>query len=72
MTESNRGDSSQSFNAATPPEYPGWDDIRVRPSVRIARLEKAVETIAWWLVEAQTGFSSHDAREIVRILKGER
>lgn len=35
---------------------------------RLNRLEKAVETLAFWLVEAQTGFGERDAQGIVDIL----
>ena len=38
------------------------------PVERIARLEKAVSTMAWWLVQAQTGFGVQDARGIEDIL----
>ena len=37
----------------------------------VARLEKAVGTMAWWLVQAQTGFGEHDARGIEAILRGD-
>lgn len=29
-------------------------------ATRIERLERAVETMAWWLVQAQTGFGERD------------
>jgi hypothetical protein len=38
----------------------------------VARLKKAVETMAWWLVQAQTGFGVQDARGIEDILKAAR
>lgn len=38
---------------------------------RIERLEKAVETMAWWLVSAQTGFGQRDAERICEILRGD-
>ena len=38
---------------------------------RIERLERAVGTMAWWLVQAQTGFGERDARGIERILAGD-
>jgi len=38
----------------------------------VARLEKAVGTMAWWLVQAQTGFGGWDAQGIERILRGEK
>lgn len=34
----------------------------------VARLRKAVSTMAWWLVQAQTGFGEQDARGIEDIL----
>lgn len=34
----------------------------------VARLQKAVDTMAWWLVQAQTGFGEQDARGISDIL----
>jgi hypothetical protein len=40
--------------------------------VRSARLEWAVEVMAHWLVQAQTGFSGLDADGIVAILRGEQ
>lgn len=40
--------------------------------VRLARLELAVETLATWLVEAQTGFGERDAVGIHGILQGRR
>jgi hypothetical protein len=36
----------------------------------MARMEKAIRTLAWWLVEAQTGFAERDARGIDDILDG--
>jgi hypothetical protein len=45
------------------------DRIR-RIEERLDRIEKAIETMAWWLVAAQTGFGEQDARGIVRILEG--
>lgn len=38
---------------------------------RISYLERAVRTLVWWLVSAQTGFGAHDARGIEQILGGE-
>ena len=38
--------------------------------LRIARLELAVETMASWLVQAQTGFGERDAKGIHKILDG--
>ena len=38
---------------------------------RLERIEKAVTTMAWWLVQAQTGFGQLDARGIDKILAGE-
>jgi hypothetical protein len=37
---------------------------------RLERIEKALRTLAWWLVQAQTGFGQHDARGIEDILDG--
>ena len=37
---------------------------------RLERLEKAVSVMAWWLVQAQTGFGRQDAIGIDDILKG--
>jgi len=37
--------------------------------VRVERLEKAVTTMAWWLVQAQTGFGDLDARGIEDIIR---
>jgi len=39
---------------------------------RVQRLELAVETMASWLVAAQTGFGHRDAEGIWGILRGER
>lgn len=35
---------------------------------RLARIENAVTTLAWWLVSAQTGFGTNDARGIEKLL----
>ena len=40
--------------------------------VRLERIEYAVRTMAWWLVQAQTGFGQQDARGIEDILNGKR
>ena len=37
---------------------------------KVERIEKAVSTMAWWLVQAQTGFAERDARGIEDILAG--
>jgi hypothetical protein len=37
-------------------------------SDRIERLEQTVKTLAWWLVQAQTGFGEQDARGIEALL----
>ena len=42
--------------------------LLVERDERIRRLEEAVGTMAWWLVQAQTGFGEQDARGIERIL----
>ena len=39
---------------------------------RLDRLERAVTAMAWWLVQAQTGFAQRDAEAITAILRGER
>lgn len=36
---------------------------------RLDRIENAIGTLAWWLVEAQTGFGQKDAQGICRILE---
>lgn len=45
-----------------------------QPSVeeRLARLEKAVATLAWWLVQSQSGLAERDAQGIEAILRGEK
>lgn len=37
---------------------------------RLERIEKAISVMAWWLVQAQTGFGRQDAIGIDDILKG--
>lgn len=44
---------------------------QARTDLRIQRIEKAVGTMAQWLVQAQTGFNANDAAGIERILRGE-
>jgi hypothetical protein len=39
---------------------------------RVDRLERAVSTMAQWLVQAQTGFGANDAEGIEKILRGEK
>jgi len=39
---------------------------------QVNRNNIAIETMAWWLVDAQTGFNAHDAQKIQDILKGLR
>ncbi len=39
-----------------------------REDERLDRIEKAITTMAWWLVQAQTGFGVQDARGIEDIL----
>jgi hypothetical protein len=39
---------------------------------QVNRNNIAIETLAWWLVDAQTGFAAPDARKIQDILKGLR
>ena len=38
---------------------------------RLDRIERAIGTMAEWLVQAQTGFSAKDAEGIEKILRGE-
>jgi hypothetical protein len=38
---------------------------------RLDRHEKAIGTMAQWLVQAQTGFNANDAAGIEKILRGE-
>ncbi len=38
---------------------------------RVDQLELAVDMMAQWLVEAQTGFNARDAEKIGKILRGE-
>lgn len=38
---------------------------------RFDRIEKAIGTMAQWLVQAQTGFNANDAAGIEKILRGE-
>lgn len=38
---------------------------------QLDRVERAVGTMAQWLVQAQTGFGAHDAEGIEKILRGE-
>ena len=38
---------------------------------RLERCERAIGTMAQWLVQAQTGFGAHDAEGIEKILRGE-
>lgn len=40
-------------------------------NARLDRIEEAVGTMAWWLVDAQTGFGEQDAQGIDKILKKE-
>ncbi len=49
--------------------YATNDDIQ-KLQAQIARIDKAVSTMAWWLVQAQTGFGQRDARGIQDILDG--
>lgn len=39
---------------------------------RMDRVERAVSTMAQWLVQAQTGFNAKDAEGIEKILRGEK
>ena len=38
---------------------------------QVERLEKALLTLAWWLVQAQTGFGRKDAEGIEKIVRGD-
>jgi hypothetical protein len=44
------------------------------PSVekRLERIEDTIRVLAWWLVEAQTGFAERDARGVEEFLDGKR
>jgi len=44
---------------------------QARTDLRLQRIEKAIGTMATWLVQAQTGFNANDAAGIERILRGE-
>lgn len=46
-------------------------DPKLQIEQRVERLEKAVGTMAHWLVQAQTGFGQKDAEGIEKILRGE-
>lgn len=46
-------------------------DPKLQIEQRVERLEKAVSTMAYWLVQAQTGFGQKDAEGIDKILRGE-
>ncbi len=46
-------------------------DPKLQIEQRVERIEKAVRTLAYWLVQAQTGFGQQDAEGIDRILSGE-
>lgn len=51
--------------------WPGWCSVaEATIEERLERIEKAVDTLGWWLVQAQTGFSERDARGISDILNG--
>jgi len=39
---------------------------------RIARIEEAISTMAWWLTQTPDSFGEIDARGIDAILKGEK
>ena len=39
--------------------------------VQLEHIRKAISTMAWWLVAAQTGFGQKDAEGIDKILRGE-
>lgn len=53
-------------------EIAEMDEMVARLRQRVERLEKAVGTMASWLVQAQTGFGERDALGIEEILRGER
>jgi len=38
---------------------------------KLDRVDRALGTMAQWLVQAQTGFGAHDAEGIEKILRGE-
>jgi hypothetical protein len=39
---------------------------------QLRRQDRAIRTLAWWLVQAQSGLGQQDARGIEDILNGER
>lgn len=45
---------------------------QARTDLRLQRIEKAIGTMATWLVQAQTGFNANDAAGIEKILRGEK
>lgn len=47
-----------------------WDKI-VELIHAVNNLGRAVEQMAFWLVQAQTGFNHKDAEGVVKILRGE-
>jgi len=46
-------------------------DPKLQIEKRVERCEKAIGTMAAWLVQAQTGFGAQDAEGIEKILRGE-
>jgi hypothetical protein len=46
-------------------------DPKLQIERRVERCEKAIGTMAAWLVQAQTGFGAKDAEGIEKILRGE-
>lgn len=38
---------------------------------KLERVDRAIGTMAQWLVQAQSGFGAHDAEGIEKILRGE-
>jgi TRAP-type mannitol/chloroaromatic compound transport system permease small subunit len=46
-------------------------DPKLQIEQRVERCEKAIGTMAAWLVQAQTGFGAQDAEGIEKILRGE-
>lgn len=47
-------------------------DPKLQLDQRLDRIELAIVMMAYWLVEARTGFSAKDAENIEKILRGEK
>jgi len=69
------GDEAASKHGGSSKDFSAHGDEAARLAdleLRVARLERALTTAAWWLVQAQTGFGVNDARGIEDILRGEK